>query len=170
MNTIAMRKLTMADVEDLHPRLRHEDQEECIVLGSNPREALIMGSFDNMMSYSRGAAYALVKDDIVIGAIGFTSSGFLWALSTKFSLATLRELWRRTPEITQFLLAMAIRRGVFPLGQPIYFQNVVHTRNKTALRWLQRSGLFRVFHEEPVEVGAEVFYPFRTLLPYEMAH
>lgn len=167
---IELRLLTTADVEDLYPRLRLEDKEECIVLGSNPKEALLLGAFDNVFAgISRGRAYALVDDSVVIGAIGFTSSGFLWALSTKFSKKQLRELWVRTKEITHRLLNEAKHKGVFTGEAAPYFQNVVHTRNKVALRWLQKSGVFGVFPDGAVEVGEEVFYPFRTLLPFEIS-
>lgn len=191
--TIELKLLTTQDVEDLYPRLRIEDQEECIVLGSNPREALLMGAFDNVFSVSRGRAYALidfpdrkcvnahdrcyeggecplcefVSEPKIIGAIGFTSSGFLWALSCKFSLKQLRELWRRTPEITNRLIFEAKCKGVF-IDMPAYFHNIVHSRNKTAMRWLKKCGLYQVSTEYPVDVGGEVFYPFRSLLPEEM--
>lgn len=165
---IQLRLLTSADVDNLYPRLRIEDKEECIVLGSNPREALLMGAFDNLFSgISKGRAYALVDSGEIIGAIGFTSSGYLWALSTKFSQAQLRELWARTREITERLLKEATAKGAIDATQP-YFHNIVHTRNKVALRWLQRSGLFAVFPENPVEVGDQLFYPFRSLLEHEM--
>lgn len=178
--TIELRQLTAADVEDLYPRLRIEDQEECIALGSNPREALLMGAFDNVFSVSRGRAYALVDwphgvcadDDCyctpeVVGAIGFTSSGFLWALSCKFSSKQLRELWKRTPEITNRLIFEAKCKGVF-MDLPAYFHNIVHARNKTAMRWLKKCGLYQVSEEYPIDVSGEVFYPFRSLLPEEM--
>lgn len=165
---IELRLLTTADVEDLYPRLRLEDKEECIVLGSNPREALLMGAFDNVFSVSKGRAYALTENTIIIGAIGFTSSGYLWALSTKFSRSQLKELWLRTKEITHRLLSEARSKGVFSNDHAPHFHNLVHTRNKVALRWLQKSGVFAVFPEREVEVGSDVFYPFRTLLPFEM--
>lgn len=168
--TITLRLFTTADVEDLYPRLRIEDKEECIVLGSNPREALIMGALDNVFSgASRGRAYALISaENGLIGAIGFTSSGYLWALSIKFAYGDLRELWKRTREITQRLLKEAHARGVF-IGQTFaYFHNVIHTRNKVSIRWLQQSGLFGVFTDSPIDVGTEVFYPFRTLMPFEI--
>lgn len=169
--TITLRILKTSDVEDLYPRLRIEDKEECIILGSNPREALIMGALDNIYSASKGRAYAIISSENgLIGAIGFTSAGYLWALSTKFSFLDLKELWTRTPEITKRLLAEAKVNGVFTDGFAPYFHNIIHTRNKVALRWLQRSKVFGVFPESPVDVGGEVFYPFRTLMPFEMAN
>lgn len=169
--TIKLRLLTTADVHDLHPRLRVEDQEECIVLGSNPREALLMGAFDNVFSgVSRGRAYAIISDkNGLIGAIGFTSTGYLWALSVKFALGDLRELYKRTPELHARLLKEARENGVFqesPYMEP-YFHNVIHARNSTSMKWLAKCGDFLVFQENPIDVGGETFYPFRSKVPSE---
>lgn len=171
--TIKLRLLTTADVHDLHPRLRVEDQEECIVLGSNPREALLMGAFDNVFSgVSRGRAYAIESDkNGLIGAIGFTSTGYLWALSVKFALGDLRELYKRTSELHTRLLKEARENGVFqesPYMEP-YFHNIIHARNAISMKWLSRCGDFLVFLESPVDVGGQVFYPFRSKVPSERA-
>jgi len=162
---IELRLLTTDDVEDLYPRLRLEDKEETICLGSNPREALLMGAFDNLYMASLGRAYALVNPaGTVIGALGFTSSGFLWALSAPFSRSERRELFTRTREILDRLISEAGKRGALFEG---FLHNLIHARNRVAIKWLERSGLFNIDLETPVEVGAEVFYTFRTKTPHE---
>lgn len=173
---IELRLLTTDDVEDLYPRLRLEDKEETICLGSNPREALLMGAFDNYFSkISNGRAYALVSNDIVIGAIGFTSSGYLWALSAKFTKSETMELFARTNEIVTMLLEEAEKKGALFMGagqhpaSDSFLHNIIHSRNKPAIKWLERSGLFVIDRDNPVEVGQEVFYPFRTKMAYETA-
>ena len=169
---IELRLLTTSDVEDLYPRLRLEDKEETICLGSNPREALLMGAFDNYFSkISNGRAYALVDPSAhytVIGAIGFTSSGYLWALSTKFTKSQTMELFARTNEIVTMLLEEAEKKGALFTGNS-FLHNIIHSRNKPAIKWLERSGLFVIDRDNPVEVGQEVFYPFRTKMAYETA-
>lgn len=165
---IELRLLTTADVEDLYPRLRLEDKEETICLGSNPREALLMGAFDNVFMCSKGRAYALVNTEgTIIGAIGFTSSGFLWALSVKFSPAERRELFTRTTEIVERLLYEASKKGALFLGDS-YLHNVIHGRNRVAMKWLDRCGLFALDRDNPIDVSGEVFYPFRTLMAHEL--
>lgn len=166
---ITLRLLTMADVEDLHPRLRVEDKEETVCLGSNPRQALLMGAFDNVFLSSRGRAYALVNPEgTVIGAIGFTSSGALWALSAKFTPSERRELFSRTDEIVERLLKEASEKRAFFSPDAPFLHNLIHARNKPAIKWLKWSELFRVEDGTPLEINGETFYYFRTLQPWEL--
>lgn len=159
---LTLRLLTTSDVEDLWPRLRLEDQEETIVLGSNPREALLMGAFDNMfVGISKGRAYAIeTPGGDVIGAIGFTSTGYLWALSTRFNPAESRELFRRTPEIAFKLLYEAVDRGAIPSDGTL--GNYIHAKNKPALRWLKASKCFDIDEEKEVDAKGETFYTFHS--------
>lgn len=167
---IELRLLTTADVEDLYPRLRLEDKEETICLGSNPREALLMGAFDNVFTgISNGRAYALVnpsRDGLVIGAIGFTSSGYLWALSGKFTKGETMELFARTNEIVGDLLEEARKKGALFPGNA-FLHNVIHARNKAAMKWLDRCGLFVLDRDNPIDCDGEVFYNFRTKMAHE---
>lgn len=169
--TIQLRLLTTSDVEDLYPRLRLEDKEEVICLGSNSREALLMGAFDNVFSgISNGRAYALVtEEDQVIGAVGYSSSGFLWALCTKFSASEIRELFWRTPEILDFLVDEAKKRGALFKGDS-FLHNMIHARNRPAMKWLEKSGRFAIDRENAIDVSGETFYSFRTLMDHELAH
>ena len=164
--TITLRLLTTADVEDLHPRLRQVDKDETVCLGSNPREALLMGAFDNIFQASRGRAYALVDADTVIGAVGFSSAGYLWALSTDFSPSQRKELFFRTGELLEKLHSEARRRGA--LVDIPFFHNIIHSKNRVAIKWLERSGLFMVDRDNPIEHDGEVFYNFRSKMPYEL--
>jgi hypothetical protein len=158
---ISLRRLTTADVEDLYPRLRVEDKEECIVLGSTPKEALLMGAFDNLFSgISKGRAYAITDETGIIGAIGFTSSGYLWALSSKFSPSQARSLFKATPDITFRLVFEAIDKGAIQSDGILH--NILHAKNTPALKWLRASKCFDVDLEDELAVGAEVFYNFKT--------
>jgi hypothetical protein len=157
--TITLRLLTTSDVDDLWPRLRLEDKEECICLGNTPREALLMGALDNVFSFSQGRAYALVEDDIIIGALGFSCAGCLWALSTKFNTRQLRELFKRTPEFVLRLLKEAETTGA--LMHP-FLSNIIHARNKVAMRWMKASKCFNIGTDYEVASNDEIFYPFAT--------
>lgn len=120
-----------------------------------------MGAFDNLFSgISKGRAYAITDATGVIGAIGFTSSGYLWALSSKFSPSQARALFKQTPEITFKLIFEAIDRGAIHKDGDLH--NLLHARNTPALKWLRASKCFELNLEDELAVGNETFYTFKT--------
>jgi hypothetical protein len=131
--------LTATHVHALVDKIREGDDTECRLMGMSPLEALETGR------HSDGECYAVLHDDVPIGAIGWTQEGAVWSLWTELTALQSRLILRVTPQWFKRFSEAAEEAGLAALC------NYVWDRNLPAIKWLKASGAVD-FREDLSEV------------------
>lgn len=118
--------LTEDHIDHLSWQLREGDVVECHLMGMSPREALEQGM------NTEGQSFAVLHEDVPIGAIGWTQEGAVWSLWKDLTALQSRLILRVTP---MWFKRFAEEAEV----KDITLCNYVWDRNLPAIKWLQAS-------------------------------
>ena len=146
---ITFREATPGDIEELVPRLRQADIDECEALFG--RDTVLATALHGLRP--DGVAFVAVREGITIAVFGVCPGekpghGVPWMVGTNELDKCGREL-------------MAEARSCLNVWHRFYptLMNVVDARNTKSIRWLKRLG-FTLRAPEPMGVGGLLFHPF----------
>ncbi len=136
-------KLTHDHVLRLAPSIREEDLLDLKVHGSNPYQAL------EMAEIMPGEAWAVVEDELLIGAGGWTEVGSVWTLWANLSLGQAKEVLHMAAPWCRIMAIRAKR----PLG------NIFLKGNRATERFLRATKCVDIL-EETIHHDGREWTPF----------
>lgn len=145
--------LTWTLCKRLAGNLRESERIECMASGHQPEQALAAALFDK--GWSRAVVAEEGPKAIPVGAFGYTSNGTIWSLWGSLSR---KQSVRILKESKEWTAGMVRRSG------RLLLHNVVHSKNTSAIAWINATGAFWMDTTNPRRMpnGDDGFY-FETL-------